>query len=77
MVHAQATHSMHIYEYKNDDGDEKDESRSAENIDRDTIMLGKISDNVEVAMNNYNSDVSHHQPTEQSFLPLSQQPTII
>ena len=79
MVHAQAAHSMHIYEYKNDEN-EDDESRVTENIGVDTL-LGTTNDNISTAINNYNIEVPHHhlhQPTtEQSFLPKSQAAAII
>lgn len=67
MVHAQAAHSMHIYEYK-DDEDEDDESMAKENVVR--------NDAINTAINNYNNEVPLHQQTEQSFLPQPQTATV-
>ena len=67
MVHAQAAHSMHIYEYKNDE-DEGDESKAKENVVQNDAM--------HTAINNYNNDVPLHQQTEQSFLPQPQATTV-
>lgn len=69
MVHAQAAHSMHIYEYKNDDGD--DESKVPETTSEETLLV-TMNENAVVPINNYNVGVPHLQSTEQSFLPRSQ-----
>jgi len=67
MVHAQATHSMHIYEYKNDEN-EDDELKAKENVVQNNSMNTSI--------NNYTNEVPLHQQTEQSFLPQSQAATV-
>jgi len=67
MVHAQAAHSMHIYEYK-DDEDEEDESKAKENVVQ--------NDAINTAINNYNNELPLHQQTEQSFLSQPQAATV-
>ena len=74
MVHAQAAHSMHIYEYKNDE-EENDDPRSIENVAQD-MALDSSNDMINTAINTYSNEVPLHQQTEQSFLPQSQAATV-
>jgi len=80
MVHAQSAHSMHIFEYKNDDNNEDDESFSKENIGLNTNMTA-ANEIFNATINNYNNEVPIHQQQqsmiEQSFLPQSQQSTAV
>ena len=75
MVHAQSAHSMHIFEYKNDDNSEDDDSIAKENIGVNT-NLNSGTDIFNVAISNFSNEVPIHQQqsmVEQSFLPQSQQ----
>ena len=76
MVHAQSAHSMHIFEYKNDDNNEDDESFAKENIGLNPNLTA-ANEIFSTTINNYNNEVPIHQQQqsmiEQSFLPQSQQ----
>ena len=70
VVHAQSAHSMHIYEYKNDENDDDDTSLK-ENIGNQAT-LGMPDDTIITATNTFNDEIPiHQQTTEQSFLPHS------
>ena len=76
MVHAQSAHSMHIFEYKNDDNNEDDEYFAKENIGLNP-NLTPANEIFSTTINNYNNEVPIHQQQqsmiEQSILPQSQQ----
>ena len=75
MVHAQSAHSMHIFEYKNDENSEDDDSISKENIGVNT-NLNSRTEIFSAAIDNYNNEIPVHQQqsmVEQSFLPQPQQ----
>jgi len=74
MVHAQAAHSMHIYEYK-DDEEEDDVSMAKENIGQ-YAPSGTTHEAMVTAINNYTNEVPLRHPPEQSFLSQSQPATI-
>ena len=75
VVHAQSAHSMHIYEYKNDENDDDDTSLK-ENVGNQATS-GTPDDTIITAINTFNDEIPiHQQPTEQSFLPHSQAPII-
>ena len=73
MVHAQSAHSMHIFEYKNDENSEDDDSISKENIGAN---LNSRTEIFSAVIDNYNNEIPVHQQqsmVEQSFLPQPQQ----
>ena len=70
MVHAQAAHSMHIYEYKDDENDDE-ESMAKENISQHA-SLGNTNDAIISSIHDFTNEVPLNQPPEQSFLPQSQ-----
>ena len=74
MVHAQSAHSMHIYEYTTDDGEEE-ELKVTENIDRYSLLSTANDRVATTAMTNYDLGATHHQLlAQQTFLPTAAQP---
>ena len=72
MVHAQSSHSMHIYEYTNDDEDE--ELKITENIDRYSLSSTANDTVATTAMTTYDLGAAHHQSSaQQTFLPTAAQ----
>ena len=54
MVHAQSAHSMHIFEYKNDENSEDDDSISKENIGAN---LNSRTEIFSTAIDNYTNEI--------------------
>ena len=76
MVHAQSAHSMHIYEYTNDEDDDEEELKITENIDRYSLSSTANETAATTAIPTYDLGAAHHQSSaQQSFLPTAAQST--
>ena len=76
MVHAQSAHSMHIYEYTNDD-DEEEELKITENIDRYSLSSTANETAATTAIPTYDLGAAHHQSSaQQSFLTAQSTTTV-